>query len=132
VLRIGARRAEFIVVCASDRRSLDERRFSVLYGVFSSSGSDHWEFINPATFVAFFLNSPGGATLARDLRSTLTELKRVMPDYATLGLGQSTGTYLAHFSWRGKIKTLPKGSALADVMRLALENSSPLPVDARK
>ncbi len=123
MLRIGTKRAEFIIVCASYSRGLDERRFAVLYGVFSASNSDYWEFVNPASFVGYFLKSSNGEVRAEELISTLSELKRLMPDYANLGLGRATGDLVGRFTWRGKLRAAPQGLTLDEAMKQAAENS---------
>ncbi|MBM4161847.1 MAG: hypothetical protein FJ217_12225 [Ignavibacteria bacterium] len=122
MLRVGKRRAEFVIVAATDARGLDERRFTVLHGVFSAANSDFWEFVNPATFLAFFLRPDNGDTRAGELQATLAELKRIMPDYASLGVGWSKGELVATFTWRGKIKTAPQGIARDEAIRQVTES----------
>jgi hypothetical protein len=122
MLRIGTKRAAFIVVCATYSRSLDERRFSVLHGVFSASNADYWEFVNPASFVSFYLSSDNGAARANELVATLAELKKLMPDYELLGVGRATGDLVARFTWRGVLKAAPRGAAFDEAMKRSSEN----------
>ena len=112
-----------MILSATDARGLDERRFTVLHGIFSSANSDYWEFVNPATFLAFFLRSDDGDARAGELQATLAELKRIMPDYASLGVGRSNGELVAKFTWRGKLKTAPQGIARDEAIKLMTENS---------
>jgi hypothetical protein len=108
--RFGTHTLEFDVIIATEDQVLDARHFNVLYGVFSSCGADYFAYVEPKMFQAFFLRSNIGTRRANDLVATLTELKKLMPDYVGLGIGRSHGSLAASFAWTGKIKQPPMGA----------------------
>ena len=91
MLRVGTKSVDFHVVCARGERTLNERQFNILMGIFSACSADYWEFISPGTFVGFFLSSGKGRAHAHDLYVTVTELKKMMPDYESVHAGRSAG-----------------------------------------
>lgn len=124
MLRVGTKTVEFLVVCAKGDRSLDERQFNILRGIFSACSSDYWEFISPASFVGFFLCSDRGKALAQDLFTTLTELKKMMPEYENVHAARSQGKLKAKFTWLGKLRSSPQGLALETALREATAGSN--------
>jgi hypothetical protein len=124
MLRIGTKTAEFLVVCGRGERTLDERQFNILRGIFSACASDYWEFISPATFVAFFLRSEKGNARAQDLFTTLTELRKMMPEYENVHAARSEGALKANFTWLGKLRASPQGSAFDAAVRGAAGRSA--------
>jgi hypothetical protein len=123
MLRVGTKTAEFLVVCAKSERTLNERHFNILRGIFSACAADYWEFISPSTFVGFFLSSQKGNARAQDLFTTLTELKKMMPEYENVYAGRAQGELRATFTWLGKLQTSPQGSALEAALRAATVKS---------
>jgi hypothetical protein len=107
--RFGTHTFDFEIIIATEDKVLDARHFNVLYGVFSSCGADYFAYVEPKMFQAYFLVSDQGKRRADDLVATLTELKKLMPDYIGLGVGRSKGSLAARFGWNGKIKQPPVG-----------------------
>ena len=107
--RFGTHTLDFDVVVATEDQVLDARHFNVLYGVFSSCGADYFAYVEPKMFQAFFLVSSMGKRRADDLVATLTELKKLMPDYVGVGVGRAQGNLAARFGWNGAIKQPPLG-----------------------
>jgi hypothetical protein len=124
MLRVGTKTAEFVVVCARGERTLDERQFNILRGIFSACSADYWEFISPGTFVGFFLCSDRGKARAEDLFTTLTELRKMMPEYQSVHMARTQGELKAAFTWLGKLRSSPQGSALEAALREATVSSA--------
>jgi len=124
MLRVGTKTVEFLVVCARGERTLDERQFNILRGIFSACSADYWEFISPGTFVGFFLCSDKGKARGEDLFTTLTELRKMMPMYESVHAARAQGELKAAFTWLGKLRASPQGAALDAALREATVSSA--------
>jgi hypothetical protein len=124
MLRVGTKTLEFQVVCARGEHTLNERQFNILMGVFSGCSADYWEFVSPATFTGFFFSSEKGRGHAQDLYITITQLKKMMPEYESVHAGRAEGPLKATFTWTGKLRSSPQGPALETALQAACASST--------
>jgi hypothetical protein len=106
---MSARRTKFILVRLNDDWGFNEQSFPALRDIVSSAKPDCWDFLNPGTFMAYFLPQNDGAQQAKELIDKAMNLAKSDSNFSGLSIEKSECELLAEFDWRGKLKSSPIG-----------------------
>ena len=121
---MSTKKEECFVVCVHENSGFNEANFIQVRDAFIDAHSDYWEFLNPSTFLAFFLQRKNGQDRGKYLISKIEYLKNNLPSHSTVGYGSSLGKLIVPYSLFGKIKSSPLGTIVNDAMNMARKYSS--------
>jgi hypothetical protein len=121
---MSAKREECVVVCMYENSGFTKANYFQVREACIDAQSDYWGYINPGTFLVFFLQQKNGCNRRNNLISRMKYLKNNSSIHATIGYGSSLGKVIVSFSVTEKIKSSPLGMAENDVVDMARQNSS--------
>ncbi|MGA3288150.1 MAG: hypothetical protein ABSD46_12070 [Bacteroidota bacterium] len=117
-----AKKEECYIVCVSNPDGFIETNYFQIRDLFVDAKTDYWEYLNPHTFIAFFLQRKDGHNRVNYLISKIEDLKNNSPIHANIGIGSSVGKLIIPFSLLGKIKGKPIGTEIDNAIKIAKQN----------
>ena len=98
---MGVRVIEFVVLCVYLPEGADVPDVVALKEVLDASEADHWQFIQPGTFIVYFRKARKGAESADKVKKKISDLKRARPELREMRTGIAEGGLMVEFSWLG-------------------------------
>jgi hypothetical protein len=120
---MSAKSKLFIIVAISDPWGFNEKTLPLLLQLVDKSKPDFGDWCHSGV-TAFFKKSKTSMKRAADLLSAFQDLRSKDERFNETGIGQTTGPLMADINWRGRILSLPIGSALNEAVKLANKDQS--------
>ena len=110
------------VVYATARDGLEPDAAYLLRGKMIAAGALHFEFIDPASFLAFYPGTAAGLQAGTELADTLRAVARDQ-SVPAFGAAVQQGECLAQMGGTGRLAAKPAGAVISQAMNLAIEEA---------
>lgn len=104
--REGSVTEDFVVLALCDPDGLAEEPAFAVRDLLNAQKPEGWWFLNPGSFMVFFLSALSGAERATACAAAIQKVQDTLPSLSGLRYGRSEGPLVANFDVGGRLTTM--------------------------